>query len=52
VELGADPLLATEGKSTPLMVAAGVGSSLPGEEPGTEPEVIEAVKLALKPATI
>jgi uncharacterized protein len=31
-----------------LMVAAGVGSSLPGEEPGTEPEALEAVKMLMK----
>jgi ankyrin repeat protein len=30
------------------MVAAGVGSSLPGEEPGTEAEALEAVKLTLE----
>lgn len=48
VELGADPLLTTASKSTPLMIAAGVGASLPGEEPGTEPEVLAAVKMALQ----
>lgn len=47
VELGADPLLPNEDKTSPLMVAAGVGTSSPGEDPGTEPEVLEAVKLAL-----
>ena len=30
------------------MVAAGIGTSSPLEDPGTEPEVLEAVKLALK----
>lgn len=48
LELGADPLLTTDNKSTPLMIAAGVGSSLPGEEPGTEEEALEAVKMTLK----
>jgi len=31
----------------PLMVAAGLGTNSPGEDPGTEPEVLEAVKVAL-----
>ena len=39
--LGADPLLANEDNTTPLMVAAGVGTQNPGEDPGTEPEVLE-----------
>jgi ankyrin repeat protein len=47
-ELGANPLTATTEQTTPLMVAAGVGSSLPGEEPGTEAEALEAVKLTLE----
>ena len=46
-ELGADPLLSNEDNSTPLMVAAGLGTNAPGEDPGTEPEVLEAVALAL-----
>ncbi len=48
VELGADPLLANADNSTPLMVAAGLGTASPGEDPGTEPEVREAVALALE----
>jgi ankyrin repeat protein len=48
VELGADPKLANEDNTTPLMVAAGVGTQNPGEDPGTEPEVLEAVKIALE----
>ena len=48
VELGADPLAANEDNTTPIMVAAGVGTSSPGEDPGTQPEVLEAVKLALE----
>jgi uncharacterized protein len=47
-ELGADPLLPNEDGTTPLMVAAGIGTSSPLEDPGTEPEVLEAVKVALK----
>ena len=46
-ELGADPKVPTEDNTTPLMVAAGVGTQNPGEDPGTEPEVLEAVKIAL-----
>ena len=46
-ELGADPLLPNEDGTTPLMVAAGVGISSPGEDPGTEPEVLEAVEVVL-----
>jgi len=45
--LGADPRLANEDGTTPLMVAAGVGTQAPGEDPGTEPEVLEAVKVTL-----
>jgi ankyrin repeat protein len=47
VEVGADPLVATEEKSTPLMAAAGVGYRQ-GESPGTEAEALEAVKLAVE----
>ena len=46
-ELGADPMLTNEDGSTALMVAAGLGTNAPGEDPGTEPEVLEAVKVAL-----
>jgi ankyrin repeat protein len=46
-ELGANPLLTNDDGSTPLMVAAGLGTNAPGEDPGTEPEVLEAVKVAL-----
>ena len=46
-ELGADPLLPNEDNTTPIMVASGVGTSAPGEDPGTEPEVYEAVQVAL-----
>jgi hypothetical protein len=46
--LGADPRLPNEDGTTPLMVAAGIGTQSPGEDPGTEPEVLEAVALALE----
>jgi uncharacterized protein len=48
LELGADPLQPNEDGTTPLMAAAGVGTNSPLEEPGTEPEVMEAVKLVLE----
>jgi ankyrin repeat protein len=48
VKLGADPLLPNAENCTPLMAAAGVGTRAPGEEAGTEPEVLEAVALALE----
>ncbi len=47
-DLGADPLAPNDENTTPLMVAAGIGTYAPGEDPGTEPEVLEAVKLALQ----
>jgi ankyrin repeat protein len=42
---GADPLLPAADDTTPLMAAAGLGTVAPGEEAGTEPEVLEAVRL-------
>jgi len=48
VELGADPLIPNADNATPLMAAAGMGCLAPGEEAGTEEEVLEAVALALK----
>ena len=48
VELGADPLLPNEDGTTPLMVAAGVGTHSPGEDAGAPPEALEAAKLALE----
>jgi ankyrin repeat protein len=47
-ELGANPLLTNEDGTTPLMVAAGIGTSSPQEDPGIEPEVLASVKLALE----
>ena len=46
VKSGADPLLPNEDLTTPLMAAAGCGTYSPGEDPGTESEALEAVKLA------
>jgi uncharacterized protein len=46
--LGADPRLPNKDNATPLIVAAGLGTYAPGEDPGTEPEVLEAVKVALE----
>ena len=48
LELGADPLQPNEDGTTPLLAAAGVGTNSPIEEPGTEPEVLEAVRLVLE----
>ncbi|MDP6794125.1 MAG: ankyrin repeat domain-containing protein [Verrucomicrobiota bacterium] len=44
VELGADPLLSNNDGTTPLMVAAGIGSQAPEEEAGDEAECLAAVK--------
>ena len=46
-ELGADPLLPNADQTTPLMVAAGVGTRSPNEDAGTEAEVVEAIRLAV-----
>jgi ankyrin repeat protein len=45
--LGADPLIPNNDNTTPLMVAAGVGTRSPGEDAGTNTEVLEAVKVAI-----
>ncbi|HWD99880.1 MAG TPA: ankyrin repeat domain-containing protein, partial [Bryobacteraceae bacterium] len=45
--LGANPLLKNADNSTPLMAAAGLGTRSPGEDAGTEKEVVEALKAAL-----
>jgi len=47
IELGADPFLPNLDNTTPLMAAAGLGTSSPLEEAGTEPEALEAVRLLL-----
>jgi ankyrin repeat protein len=46
-DLGADTRLPNQDGATPLIVAAGLGTHSPGEDPGTEAEVLEAVKVAL-----
>ena len=48
VELGADPLAKNDEFSTPLMAAAGLGTRSPGEDAGTEEEVIEVVEMLLE----
>src|SRR5207248_4409461 len=44
-KLGADPLLPNADNSTPLMAAAGLGTRSPGEDAGTESEVVEALQV-------
>jgi ankyrin repeat protein len=46
--LGADPSITNVDNTTPLMAAAGLASRSPGEDPGTEPETLEAVQVALE----
>jgi len=45
--MGADPFLPNLDNTTPLMAAAGLGTTAPLEEAGTEPEALEAVRLLL-----
>ena len=47
LELGGDPLLPNFNNTTPLMAAAGVGTTSPDEEAGEESEALEAVSLLL-----
>ena len=47
-QLGADPTLTNSDNSTALMIAAGLGTRSPGEDAGTDQEVIEALKVALE----
>jgi uncharacterized protein len=47
-KLGADPFITNVDNSTPLMAAAGLATRSPGEDAGTEPEVIEACQAALE----
>jgi len=47
LELGADPLLPNFNNTTPLMAAAGLGTTEPLEEAGEEPEALDAVKMLL-----
>jgi ankyrin repeat protein len=48
LKLGADPALPNSRRTAPLLAAAGVGVGAPEEAPGTEPDVLEAVKLLVK----
>jgi len=48
VELGADPTLTNIDECTALMAAAGIGVVAVGEEPGTEEEVEEAIKMLVE----
>ena len=47
VELGADPFMPNIEFTTPLMAAAGLGTTAPLEEAGTEPEAYKAVEFLL-----
>ncbi|MGY8688859.1 MAG: ankyrin repeat domain-containing protein, partial [Verrucomicrobiales bacterium] len=44
VELGADPMIPNVDGTSPLLVAAGIGSAAPEEEAGSEAECLAAVK--------
>ncbi len=46
-QLGADPTLTNVENSTPLMAAAGLATRSPGEDAGTESEVLEAIQVLL-----
>ena len=46
--LDADPSVPNADHSTPLMAAAGLATRSPGEDAGTESEVLEAVQVALE----
>ena len=48
LELGADPLLPNFNNTTPLMAAAGLGTTEPLEEAGKEAEALKAMKLLLE----
>jgi uncharacterized protein len=48
VELGADPRIPNADHCPPLLAAAGVGVLAPGEEPGTDEEVVETLKYLLE----
>ena len=47
LELGADPMLPNFSNTTPLMAAAGLGTTEPLEEAGEEVEALEAAKMLL-----
>jgi ankyrin repeat protein len=46
-ELGADPKIPNADQANAVIVAAGLGTRSPGEDAGTEEEVIEALQVAL-----
>ena len=46
-KLGADPSIPTNDNATALIVAAGLGTRSPGEDAGTEDEIVEALQVAL-----
>ena len=46
--LGVDTTIGNADGSTPLMAAAGLGTRSPGEDAGTEPEVLEALEVLLE----
>lgn len=46
--LGADPLIPNADEATPLIAAAGLGTRSPGEDAGTDEEVVEAVRVAIE----
>jgi ankyrin repeat protein len=48
VELGADHKIPNADNCPPLLAAAGVGALAPGEEAGTEEEILEALKYLLQ----
>ena len=48
VSLGADPKIPTAEGATPLIVAAGLGTRSPGEDAGTDSEVVEAIAAAME----
>jgi len=48
ISLWADPVIPTAEGTTPLMVAAGVGTGSPGEDAGTEADALEAAKMVLE----
>jgi ankyrin repeat protein len=47
-DLGADPQIPNADDSSPLLAAAGLGTRSPGEDAGTEEEVLEAIALCLE----
>ena len=48
MELGADPFITNARGTTALMAAAGLGTTAPEEEAGTEPEALVAAQLMLE----